>query len=371
MTTSPCRWGILGAAEIARKNWQGIQNAGNAIVTAVASRNPKDALKFIADCQKECPFAHTPRATTYEELVAANDVDAIYLPIPTGLRTPWGLKGAENGKHLLCEKPCAKSAAELMKVTSICQSRGLQFMDGVMFMHTDRIQRLQKLVDSGGIGKLRRVSSQFCFSGGPDFHRGNIRMDPNLEPFGCLGDLGWYNIRLSLAMKQFELPQAVVGRALSSGGVPQAERTVPTEFAGELLFSDGASAGFYCSFQTAMQQWGDISGDEGRVHIPDFVLPYAKRPSTFSLTRDAFLVQGCEFKMVPAQETESFDQPANNAADSQESRMISEFSHNVIHRTPDPRWSHYSLVTQHVMDCLFASSQRDGERTNVPPLEDL
>jgi predicted dehydrogenase len=368
MTTAPCRWGILGAAQIARKNWQAIQDAGNAVVTAVASRQPGQAAKFIADCQGERPFANLPRATSYEELVTAKDVDAIYLPIPTGLRIAWGLKGVLNGKHLLCEKPCAKSAAELRGVTDICQSRGLQFMDGVMFMHTDRIQRMQTLVQSGRIGKLRRVDSHFCFSGGPEFHHGNIRMDPNLEPFGCLGDLGWYNIRLSLAMNNFELPQAVVGRTLSSGQGATAEGKVPTEFSGELLFSKGYSAGFYCSFQTVMQQWGDISGDEGRIHIPDFVLPYEKRPATFSIHQDAFLVHGCEFKMAPDCVTESFDQPANNAVDSQESRMIREFSQNVIRGVPDDRWIHYALTTQHVLDCLLASSQRGGEQLAVPPL---
>lgn len=365
MSLTPVRWGILGAAQIARKNWQAIRDAGNAIVAAVASRSRSSAEAFIGECQAECPFAEAPRAMTYDDLIESPEVDVVYLPIPTGLRIRWGLRAANQGKHILCEKPCANSVAELRQLTDLCQSRNLQFMDGVMFMHTDRLRGLQEAVSSGSIGKLRRITSQFCFAGGPEFHRGNIRMDATLEPFGCLGDLGWYNIRLTLALKDYELPQAVVGHAISSGRGTAADGMVPTEFSGEMLFADGVSAGFYCSFQTVMQQWGDISGDRGRVHIPDFVLPYAQQAASFATHKDAFIVEGCHFRMVPTAETSSFGQPANNAVDSQESRMVRTFSENVLQRSPDHHWIEVSLATQRVMDCLLESAHRGGEKVEV------
>src|SRR5258708_15375801 len=112
MTEAKLRWGILSTAEIAEKNWRGIRNSGNGIVTAVASRDAQRSRDFIALCQREAPFDQAPSALgSYEALIAAADVDAIYVPAPTGLRKHWVIRAAEAGKHVVCEKPCAPSLA--------------------------------------------------------------------------------------------------------------------------------------------------------------------------------------------------------------------------------------------------------------------
>src|SRR5688572_2663790 len=109
-----CRWGILGSAGIARKNWRAIYNAGNSIVAAVASRSPASAERFIRECQGEVPFDVAPRAIgSYEELLLSNDIDAVYIPLPTGLRKQWVLRAAEAGKHVLAEKPAGINTDEV------------------------------------------------------------------------------------------------------------------------------------------------------------------------------------------------------------------------------------------------------------------
>ena len=106
MQKAICRWGILGAAEIARKNWQAIRNAPNCSLTAVASRDLDRCRRFIGECQRHAPFDPPPRACgSYEELLASDDVDAVYIPLPTGIRKPWAIRAAEAGKHVLVEKP--------------------------------------------------------------------------------------------------------------------------------------------------------------------------------------------------------------------------------------------------------------------------
>ena len=94
------RWGILGAANIARKNWKAIWNSKNGCVTAVASRDLQRSQSFINECQAQAPFRPAPRALgSYEELLAAPDVDAVYIPLPTGIRGHWVKRAAEAGKH--------------------------------------------------------------------------------------------------------------------------------------------------------------------------------------------------------------------------------------------------------------------------------
>ena len=150
MSANKLRWGILSTAQIARKNWKAILNTGNGTVVAVASRDGKRAQQFIADCQADAPMDAVPRALgSYEELLAASDVDAVYIPLPTGLRKEWVLRAAAAGKHIVCEKPCADSVADLIEMTDACRANHVQFMDGVMFMHSMRLQRMRAVLDDG------------------------------------------------------------------------------------------------------------------------------------------------------------------------------------------------------------------------------
>ena len=98
MQKTICRWGILGTANIARKNWQAIRWATNCSLVAVASRDLDRCRRYIAQCQQHVPFDPPPRAIgSYEELLASDDVDAVYIPLPTGLRKQWVLRAAAAG----------------------------------------------------------------------------------------------------------------------------------------------------------------------------------------------------------------------------------------------------------------------------------
>src|SRR5258705_13906509 len=107
MAQNKLRWGILGAANIARKNWKAIRNSGNSTVVAVASRDLKRSRAFIDECQSEAPMEATPKAlASYEELAANRDVDAVYIPLPTSIRKEWVIPCAETAKPIAFPKPC-------------------------------------------------------------------------------------------------------------------------------------------------------------------------------------------------------------------------------------------------------------------------
>src|SRR6516164_6726770 len=122
MSKSKVSWGILGTANIAQKNWKAIQNAGNATVTAVASRDLERSRDFINKCQAEVPMEVAPNPFgSYDDLLALPEVDAVYIPLPTGLRKAWVLKAASAGKHVLCEKPCAATVQDLQEMLAVCR----------------------------------------------------------------------------------------------------------------------------------------------------------------------------------------------------------------------------------------------------------
>ncbi len=104
-----CRWGILGTATIARKNWGAIFHSQSSSLTAVASRDLRRARAFVARCQAAYLFDPKPHCHgNYATLLEDDAVDAVYLPLPTGVRSEWAIRTAEAGKHVLIEKPCVR-----------------------------------------------------------------------------------------------------------------------------------------------------------------------------------------------------------------------------------------------------------------------
>ena len=304
---------------------------------------------------------HKPTALgSYEELIAASNVDAVYVPLPTGLRKQWVIKAAEAGKHVMCEKPCAVSATDLAEMTAACEANQVQFMDGVMFMHNKRMQQMRACLDAGDVGELRRIAAHFSFCAPTEFLDGNIRVNSDLEPQGCLGDLGWYTIRFALWTMNFAMPVSVTGRMLASHGSDSSPQPVPAEFSGELFFKNGVSAGFYNSFRTDHQQWANISGTAGNLHVQDFVLPYFGNEQTFDVHHPEFAVRGCDFNMERHTTRHTTAEYSNSAPDSQETNLFRTFSGLVLGGKTDARWPQIALKTQQVLDACLESARNDA-----------
>ena len=355
---SVCRWGILGAANIARKNWTAIRYSGNSTVTAVASREAAKAQQFIDDCKSHVPM--DPVAVGgYAELLKRDDVDAVYVPLPTGVRREWVERAAAAGKHVLCEKPCGSTAADLRAMLDACKKHNVQFMDGVMFMHGKRLPLIRKVLDDGrSVGTIRRITSQFTFHGDDSFGAQNIRANAAMEPLGCLGDLGWYNVRYSLWALKYQMPATVTGRLLSAYG--DGPTACPREFAGDLFFADGVTASFYCSFRTALQQWAEVSGDKGCLRVPDFVVPYTGAESAFEVRQDTVRQEDSRYRTGSHTTRYAAVEYGDGAANSQEANMIRTFAQYVLSRKPDPTWGEIALKTQVVIDACLRSARSGG-----------
>jgi len=349
------RIGILSTANIGRTNWKAVFNSGNCIVSAVASRDVQRSRQFIREGQREFPFAAEPAALgSYEELLTSKSVDVVYVPLPTGLRKEWVLRAAAAGKHVICEKPCGVSFADVQEMVAACRKNRVQFMDGVMFMHSPRLPRVRKVLDDGkSVGSIRRISSAFSFYGTDEFSRGNIRLDGRLEPAGCLGDLGWYCIRFTLWAMNWQLPHTVTGRILSESKPTGGRVPAPTDFSGELFFDDNVSAEFYCSFLAADQQWAFVSGRKGWLRIPDYVHPFNSREPAFEVNRTEIRVReawaGQRRMRIP--ESAELGHPT-----AQNTIMFRNFANQVFSGKLNNDWPMWVLKTQQVQDaCLEAA----------------
>ena len=363
MSDQVCRWGILSTAGIAMKNWHSIAASGNGQCVAVASRSIEKAQAFIDACQASVPVAHPVDAIgSYEELLGRKDIHAVYIPLPTGIRTEWVVKAANAGKHVMVEKPVGVCEADVQKMVDACQANSVQFMDGVMFMHSARMPELRKVLNDGtSVGTIRRIASQFSFCADEEWVSSNIRASSSLEPAGCLGDLGWYTIRMTLWAMNYEMPTEVRGRILHGVKRSDSAHEVPMEFQGEMHFASGVSATFYNSFRGNHQQWVNISGTSGYVELKDFVLPYFGNTVSFDVGNHNFVGDGCQFNMEKYVRKVSVPEYSNNHATAQETNLFRTFSSLVLSGKVDSHWPEISLKTQRVLDAALHSAQNKGE----------
>jgi predicted dehydrogenase len=181
-------------------------------------------------------------------------------------------------------------------------------------------------------------------------------MHSQLEPFGCLGDLGWYCLRFMLWAVNWEMPTSVTGRLLASQGRGDSPQPVPMELSAELVFPGGVSAGFYCSFQTENQQFMTLSGTKGYLHMPDFVLPFFGSDVGFELTNSVFNVRGCDFNMEPRVQRIAVNEYSNSTPNAQEANLFRNFSAQVQSGRLNPLWPESALKTQIVMEAVLKAA---------------
>jgi predicted dehydrogenase len=176
------RWGILGAAKIARE-WvcPGIHTSGRGLVAAVASRTPGKAEALAA------PYGARVHAS-YEALLADPDIDAIYIPLPNTEHVEWTEKALDAGKHVLCEKPIALKAEEIDRLITARDRSGKLAAEAFMVTHHAQWRRVRELVQGGTIGRLRHVQAAFSFLLRDP---ANIRNDAS-RGGGALRDIGVY-----------------------------------------------------------------------------------------------------------------------------------------------------------------------------------
>ena len=176
--------------------------------------------EYIAENQSQIPYETPPKPIAgYDAMIGSDDIDALYIPLPTAVRKSYVLKAAAAGKHVLCEKPCGVDASHLQEMIDACASAGVQFMDGVMFMHHRRFELLRRRIADLKFSPTF-MDSAFTFKADAPYLRSNIRTSIDTEPLGCVGDLGWYSIRMALTLMQ-NVPCVVRARHHDMyGGVP-------------------------------------------------------------------------------------------------------------------------------------------------------
>jgi len=255
MTRETVRWGILGCAGIAKRAViPGIQASETGTVVAIASRDAENARQTAL--QMGIPRWHG----SYEALLADDQVDAVYIPLPNHLHREWTIRAAGAGKHVLCEKPAALDATQTLERVKACEAAGVKFAEAFMYRHHPRYQRILHIIASGEIGELRGLHATFTFNNAGASE--NIRFHTEMGG-GSLYDVGCYPISVARFLFNREPKSASVSAMFSSehGGVDMMA-------SGLLEFPGAVALTFDCGMAAAGRNTLEILGADGRIEVP-------------------------------------------------------------------------------------------------------
>ncbi len=177
------RWGILSTARIGINHViPAILKSEAGVVVAVASRTEANAREFAK--RFAVPKAHG----SYEALLADDNVDAIYMALPSVMHAEWAIKAAEAGKHVLCEKPISLHADQIDAIIEARDRNGVLVSEAFMVTYHPQWHKVRSLLAEGAVGTLRHVQGAFTY-----FNRDktNIRNTLSLGG-GALPDIGVY-----------------------------------------------------------------------------------------------------------------------------------------------------------------------------------
>lgn len=248
------RWGIVGCGDVVRKRVaKAIQDEPRSELVAVCRRNIVELARFAAD------FAVPQTYRSADELIAANDIDAVYIATPVSSHLPQTLAAAAMGKHVLVEKPMAMSTVECQSMIDACKDADVKLGVAYYRRFYPVVDRMLEIIDSGEIGMPMCVSAVTSTSVTIGTE-GAWRVNEALSGGGALMDIGSHRINIMLAM---------FGPAKAVHGV---RRTIGTDYSSDnsvsftLEFESGCLGAVQCFFRNG----GDpdefcVTGSNGRL----------------------------------------------------------------------------------------------------------
>jgi predicted dehydrogenase len=245
------RWGVLGDAKIAREHILPAIAQGECSETvALASRD-------LGRARATCARLHIPKAYgSYEELLADPEVDAVYNPLPNHLHALWTIRAAAAGKHVLCEKPAARTVEECRTMIEARDRYGVVVGEAFMVRTNPQWIYTRDAARSGALGALRAVMAEFSF-----FNRDlkNIR---NILEYGggAMYDIGCYTVQVARFLFGEE-PRRVVSL------VDRDPESGVDRLASAILDFPSGQAVFTCGIQHVYYQRVQALCEKGRLEI--------------------------------------------------------------------------------------------------------
>ncbi len=324
----PVKWGVLSTAKIGLDRvLPAMQQGALCDIAAIASREPERARAAAA------ALGIAKAHDSYEALLADPDIEAIYNPLPNHMHVEWSARAMEAGKHVLCEKPIALTAAEAERLIAVRERTGMRIEEAFMVRNHPQWQAARKWLTEGRIGALQAIQACFCYRNmNPD----DIRNKADVGG-GALYDIGSYCITAARYLFDDEprRAMALIDRDPDFG---------TDRLTSAILDFPAGPASFVCGTQTARFQTVQALGTEGWFRLE---FPFIMEPE--NPTRVVF--GDGAFPGPQVAETETFE-PVN-----QYTLQGDNFSRLLRAGEPAPFPLETAIANMRVIDALFRSGQ--------------
>ena len=255
------RWGIIGPGRIAPRIVRALAASTRGHLVAVASRDLGRAQAFASR-------HHIGQSLgSYQDLLAAPDVDVVYIALPNHLHAEWTVRALEAGKHVLCEKPLALTVDEVDRIVAAAERSGRIAVEGFMYLHHPQIIQALQMAREGALGTVELVNGTFTFF---LTYPEDPRIDPDMGG-GSLWDVGCYPVSFARRLAGEE-PMEIHAFAHFD------ERGVDRTFLGQLRFPGGLLAQFDSGFEEPDRERIEIVGSDATVVLDTPFLPEPDGP---------------------------------------------------------------------------------------------
>jgi predicted dehydrogenase len=313
------RFGILGAARIAPAALvRPAAKLPSVEITRIAARDRQRAEAFAAE------HGIAAVAASYAELVASDDVDVVYNPLPISLHAEWTVAALRAGKHVLCEKPFASNAQEAARMVEVAEAEGRVLAEAFHYRYHPMFGRILDEVASGRIGTVERVEGVFTVP----IAQPDIRWD-YATGGGSLMDLGCYPVSW---VRHVTGEEPVVASAEAVEGPDGVDASIWAE----LAFSSGASGRIASAMDRGPETRLTITGSEGTIEAANPMAPQAG--NTLTITSAGGQTAG------PIEAGITYD------------HMVRAFADHVVHGAPFPTRGADSVANMAAIDAVYLAA---------------
>lgn len=276
--------GIIGAGWIAEKMAQALAPLPDIETHAIASRSIEKARGF---AQKH----NIPKAYgSYEEMVADNDIDLVYIATPHSHHFEHAMLALEYGKPVLVEKAFTANAAQAEELINKARSKGLFITEAIWTRYMPLSHKVKEIMESGIIGEPRIITATLCYM--MEHKERIIRAD---LCGGALLDLGVYTLNFARMYFGTDIVRTVSNCHLGPTGMDMHECI-------SLSYIDGRMANLQAGTLCLNDRQGIISGTEGYIRIdnincPENIEVWRNYEMVEKITRPEDMVNGYEYQV--------------------------------------------------------------------------
>ncbi|MDQ8205338.1 Gfo/Idh/MocA family oxidoreductase [Pelagicoccus sp. SDUM812003] len=254
------RWGILATGYISGRFAHGLNHSHSGKLLAVSSRSQASAATFAREFDAGRAYG------SHQELLADEEVEAVYIGSPHPFHAEMAIMAAKAGKHVLCEKPLSMNLRQAKSVAEAARKAEVQLMEAFMYRCHPQTEALVRLISEGRIGEVQFVQASFGFKANYD-PQGRL-FDKRLGG-GAILDVGCYPLSFAHLIAQIASGETKLRGSLSGlKGQLDPHTGVDTFALATMRFENGLAAQIATGTLGELENTARVFGSEGWVEIP-------------------------------------------------------------------------------------------------------